>query len=139
MNCVECHTLILKICSQICSEKDGPVWEEISNRKIRIRPQTTNLYVTAFANCSASFQSEQSEFKICILKLLGADHLILGRLWFFFVIKLFSTPRLNVQFFSDLIKSKQFFLSGRTQNNFVHHLFHLILPHHFKFLRCHHI
>ena len=110
MNCVECHTLILKICSQICSEKDGPVWEEISNRKIKVRPQTTNLYVTAFANCSASFQSEQSEFKLCNLNLLMADHLIVGRLWFLFVIKLFvSTPSLNVQFFQTLSKANNFF------------------------------
>ena len=47
-----------------------------------------------------------------------------GGYGFSFVIKLFfSTPSLNVQFFSDLIKSKHFFLSGKTQNNF----FHLIL------------
>ena len=41
---------------------------------------------------------------------LGADHLILGGLWFFLWDQTyFSTPSLNVQFFSDLIKSKQFF------------------------------
>ena len=43
---------------------------------------------------------------------LGADHLIRGGggYGFSFVIKLFfSTPSLNVQFFSDRIKSKQFF------------------------------
>ena len=51
-----------------------------------------------------------------------------GGYGFSFVIKLFfSTPSLNVQFFSDCIKSKQFFISGKTQNNFFNHLFHLIL------------
>ena len=42
---------------------------------------------------------------------LGADHLIRGGGYgFSFVIKLFfSTPSLHVQFFSDRIKSKQFF------------------------------
>ena len=44
---------------------------------------------------------------------LGADHLIRGGGYgFYLVIKLFfSTPSLNVQFFSDTIKSKQFFFS----------------------------
>ena len=42
-----------------------------------------------------------------------------GGYGFSFVIKLFfSTPSLNVHFFSDLIKSKQFFLSGKTQKKF---------------------
>ena len=43
---------------------------------------------------------------------LGADHLIRGGggYGFYLIIKLFfSTPSLNVQFFSDPIKSKQFF------------------------------
>ena len=49
-------------------------------------------------------------------------------LWFLFVTKLFlSTASLNLQLFSDPTKSKQFFLSGSMQNNFFHHLFHLIL------------
>ena len=43
---------------------------------------------------------------------LGADHLIRGGggLWFFLRDQtFFLTPSLNVQFFSDLTKSKQFF------------------------------
>ena len=42
---------------------------------------------------------------------LGADHLIRGGgVWFFLRDQtFFLTPSLNVQFFSDLIKSKQFF------------------------------
>ena len=45
-----------------------------------------------------------------ILEALGADHLIRGGLWFFLLDQtFFSTPSLNIQFFSDLIKSKKFF------------------------------
>ena len=55
----------------------------------------------------------------------GADNMIRGggggggaRLCFFFVIKLFSTPSLNVQFFQTLSKENSFFLSSRTKNYF---------------------
>ena len=41
-----------------------------------------------------------------------------GGLWFFFVIKLFSTASLNVQSFIDLIKSKQFFSQGSNTKQF---------------------
>ena len=37
----------------------------------------------------------------------------------------FSTP--SVQFFQTLSKANNFFLGSKTQNNFFHHLFHLIL------------
>ena len=46
---------------------------------------------------------------------------------FSFVIKLFSTPSLNVHFFQTVSKANNFFLSGKTKNNFFHHVFHLIL------------
>ena len=47
----------------------------------------------------------------------GTEHLIPGGgLWFFLVIKLFFTPRLDEQFL-DLIKSKQFFVSCPTPDN----------------------
>ena len=39
----------------------------------------------------------------------------------------FSTPTLNIQFFSDLIKSKHFFSQRWNTKQVFNHLFHLIL------------
>ena len=77
---------------------------------------------------------------------LGADHLIRGGggLWFFLRYQtfLFDTQLKRTIFFRPYQKQTIFFLSGKTRNNFFHHLFHFILRtpcYYNKFSRCHHI
>ena len=57
------------------------------------------------------------------ITLLGADHLIRGGggLWFFLHDQTFFDSQLKRK------KANIFFLSGKTQNKFFHHLFYLIL------------
>ena len=59
-------------------------------------------------------------------------------LWFFFVIKLFSTPSLNVQFFQTLSKANNFF-SQQSNQKLSAIYFICLSAHHFNFLNYHHI
>ena len=51
----------------------------------------------------------------------------------------FLTPSLNVQFFQTVSKANNFFLRGKSQNNFFTIYFVWFSAHRVKFLRCHHI
>ena len=67
-----------------------------------VNPGVTTDIVTSHTSSNTSIYKVKCTL-VSSYCFIGADHLIRGGLRFFFMIKLFSTPSLNIQFFLDLI------------------------------------